>query len=111
MLAMIPFGQNLRQRARELELTDAEVARRSGLTERRYGHYVTGAREPDLATLLRICQILNSSPNELLGWDGATSRSRQNKLYARLHSAARGMPKPYLELLVVEAEALSRHAR
>jgi len=32
------FAKRLRTRARELGLSDAEVARRAGLTERRYGH-------------------------------------------------------------------------
>ena len=36
----------------QLGLSDAEVARRAGLSERRYGYYATGEREPNLATLL-----------------------------------------------------------
>lgn len=57
---MQPFGNNLRRRTKELGLTDAEVARRMGVSERRYGFYVTGDREPDLATLLRIADILSA---------------------------------------------------
>ena len=48
------FAQRIRERARELGLSDAEVARRAGLSERRYGYYATGEREPNLATLVRI---------------------------------------------------------
>lgn len=58
----------LKARARELRLTDADVARRAGLTERRYGHYVTGTRRPDYETLLRLCDVLRTSPNDLLGY-------------------------------------------
>jgi transcriptional regulator with XRE-family HTH domain len=111
MFAMIPFGQRLREFARELSLSDAEVARRSGLTERRYGHYVTGAREPDLATVLRICRTLNCSPNELLDWpEPAKRRSPQDRLERQLLSAARNLSKAHLEVLVIEAQALARHA-
>jgi transcriptional regulator with XRE-family HTH domain len=63
---MMQFGKNLRQRARELGLTDAEVAKRAGLNARRYGFYVTAEREPDLTTLLRIAQVLQISVDELL---------------------------------------------
>lgn len=63
---MILFGNNLRKRARALGLSDAEVARRAGLAERRYGFYVTGEREPDLATLLRVAEVLQISVDALL---------------------------------------------
>ena len=109
---MIPFGKLLRAAARALGLSDADVARRSGLSERRYGHYVNGAREPDLATLLRICRTLDMSPNEVLGWSPVTARSSPNaKLHARLHSAVQRLSKQHLEVLVIAAEALDRHGR
>jgi transcriptional regulator with XRE-family HTH domain len=54
------FAKRLRERARQLQLSDAEVARRAGLAERRYGHYVRGMREPDYATLVRICACWTS---------------------------------------------------
>jgi transcriptional regulator with XRE-family HTH domain len=43
------FAKRPRERA-QLGLTDAEVARRAGLNERRYGHYVRGNREPRFGT-------------------------------------------------------------
>ena len=75
---MREVGEKLQARARELGLTDAEVARRLGLAQGRYSNYVNGAREPDLATLARICRELAISPDELLGFrtredDGATA--------------------------------------
>ncbi|MCB7129546.1 MAG: helix-turn-helix transcriptional regulator, partial [Candidatus Brocadiales bacterium] len=63
------FGKKLRERARQLNLADAEVARRAGLSERRYGHYVTGRNEPNLETLVRICTVLETTPNDLLGFE------------------------------------------
>lgn len=74
------FGKNLRRRARELSLSDAEVARRAGINERRYGFYVTGDREPDLATLARIASVLQTSVDDLLApWD----EKRGSKTVAR----------------------------
>ena len=62
------FSKNLRDRAKELGITNSEVARRAALGEQRYGNYVTGLREPDLATLVRIAEALETSPNRLLGF-------------------------------------------
>lgn len=108
---MISLGKKLRAFARDLGLSDAEVARRTGLTERRYGHYVTGAREPDLATFLRICKTLGCTPNELLDWADADKKvTPHDKLRARLISASQCLAKPHLEFLIIEAEALAKHS-
>ncbi|WP_247896466.1 helix-turn-helix domain-containing protein [Azospirillum argentinense] len=64
---MIEVGRALRARAEELGLSDTEVARRSGLDVGRYGNYVRGAREPDFQTFLRICRVLLTTPNAILG--------------------------------------------
>ena len=63
---MKKLSDSLKIYARKLGLSDSEVARRSRLSEVRYGHYVRGRSEPDLATLLRICKVLNVTPNDLL---------------------------------------------
>ena len=75
---MTSFARKVRERCKELDLAHAEVARRSGLTERRFGHYVAGTREPDLATLLKICATLETSPNALLGVEETTKKDRDN---------------------------------
>lgn len=63
------FGEKLQRRARELGLSDAEVARRVGLGQSRYANYLAGTREPDFATLAKICRVLNLTPNILLEFD------------------------------------------
>ncbi|MBI3710681.1 MAG: helix-turn-helix transcriptional regulator [Proteobacteria bacterium] len=60
-------GERLRERARQLGLSDAEVARRIGISARTYNHYVNNKREPDFQKLLRIAQILGVTPNQVLG--------------------------------------------
>ena len=67
-LGMEGLGNRLRVRAAELGLSGAEVARRAGLTATRYGHYLKDYREPDLATLVRICRVLGLRPDEALGY-------------------------------------------
>jgi len=103
-------GKRLRKRARELDLSDAEVARRVGLSIQRYGHYVTDRREPDFATLLRICRVLDVTPNEVLqGPMGSVGRSTANKLGARLNAAANVLDTDDLRLVVKQVEMLVQH--
>lgn len=78
---MVDLGKALRERAKELGLTDTDVARRAGLDVGRYGNYSRGSREPDLATLVRISRVLQTTPNALLGVD-ETPRSEHERLLA-----------------------------
>lgn len=104
------LGQRLRSRAKELGFSNAEVARRAGLSERRYGFYVTGDREPDLSTLLRICKVLSTTPNVLLGVseDGKEGSNRA-ALIERLRVASRSLSERDLQSLAIQAEALVAH--
>lgn len=105
---MKQFGNNLRLRAKELGLTDAEVARRVGISERRYGFYVTGDREPDLATLLRIADILQVDADRLLRPWNEPKPSSMDRLRAQIQSSAASLPEDRLHLLADVAEAFAK---
>jgi len=98
------FATNLRRRAEELGLPHAEVARRAGLTERRYGNYVTGRREPDLATLVRIASVLATTPTDLLI---ETEPQPADVLLHRATSALAALEREDLERVTVMLEALA----
>ncbi|NPU11980.1 helix-turn-helix transcriptional regulator [Bradyrhizobium sp. 83002] len=104
------LGQKLRSRAKDLGLSNAEVARRAGLSERRYGFYVTGDREPDLSTLLRICKVLATTPNALLGIsEEGREGSNRAALSDRIRTAIRALSEHDLQVLAIQAEALVGH--
>jgi transcriptional regulator with XRE-family HTH domain len=105
------FAKRLRERARELGVSDAAVARRSGLTERRYSNYVGGRREPDLATVVRIAESLQTTPNDLLGVGDKKKTSSRTVLVDRLNSAALGLSDHDLEIVVLQTEALANRDR
>ena len=67
MPRMDGWGERLKQRARELGLTDVDVARRLGLAQGRYSAYTNEAREPDLKLFVRICAALGTTPDDILG--------------------------------------------
>jgi transcriptional regulator with XRE-family HTH domain len=104
------FAKRLRERARQLELSDAEVARRAGLAERRYGHYVRGTRQPDFKTLIRICAALDATPNDLLLGDVSLIRSSAHERWiSRLNAAAGVLELDDLKLAVRQIDALVEH--
>jgi len=104
---MDAFRRNLRNRAEELGISNAEAARRSGLSERRYAHYVSGDREPDLATLVRIAEALGVSLNQLLGLEEIPTASPRDLLLQRVQSAAQVVSDGVLEVVAVQVEALA----
>lgn len=86
------IGERLRARARELGLSDSEVARRLGLSQARYANYVAEAREPDFETLVRICRVLGATPNEVLGFEARPDEPEGAKrLRGRITAAAEAM--------------------
>jgi transcriptional regulator with XRE-family HTH domain len=97
----------LRRRAEELGLSHAEIARRVGVSERRYGHYVSGRNEPDLTTLLRIAAVLQTSPNHLLGFEAEPAPTPRQLNLTRLLAAAHVMDDKELEITVIQAEAVA----
>lgn len=104
---MDSFAAKLRKRTEELQISNAEAARRVGLSERRYAHYVTGAREPDLATLVKIARVLETTPNDLLSFGPEPKRSKRTLLRDRLLAATNALDDRALEIAVVQAEAVA----
>jgi transcriptional regulator with XRE-family HTH domain len=105
---MEPFASNLKKRAEELGISNAEAARRAGLSERRYGNYIAGRREPDLATLVRIAGVLETSPDALLGF-GKGHAGPKHILKDRIAAAGNAMSDSDLELVAIAVEAIARH--
>lgn len=101
---MSKLGDALRSRSVALGLTNGEVARRSGLNERRYGNYVTGRREPDLKTLLQLSKVLRTTPDELLGVREPKTHARPD--LERLLASIDEMQADDVDLLAHQAEAL-----
>lgn len=107
---MEPFASNLRRRAKELGISNAEAARRSGLSERRYGNYISGRREPDLGTLIRIAVALETSPDHLLSFGESPPSTDEAILAQRVASAARALRAAELKIIAVMVEALASKA-
>lgn len=105
---METLAKNLKERAKHLGISNAEAARRSGLEERAYAHYVANRRDPSIVSLVKIAEKLGTTPNTLLGIDEShLADTQKNELVNRFISAANLMPSDALELCVVQAEAIA----
>ncbi|PWC57838.1 hypothetical protein TSH7_25040 [Azospirillum sp. TSH7] len=105
---MASFGENMRKRAQDLGLSDAEVARRVEISPRRYSHYVNGERQPDYELLLKICGVLQTTPNQILGFDdGAADSEKLNEDVAAIIAGVGGLSETKLRALreIVEGMA------
>lgn len=99
------LGNRLRTRARQLGLSDAEVARRVGLGQTRYAGYVIDRHEPDLLTFKRICAVLGISATELLG-DDAPDDDKAGALRARISATVQALDERSLEVAAIVLDGL-----
>lgn len=98
------WGERLRSRAQELGWSDAEVARRIGIPQRRYSTYVNMTREPNFADLMRICAVLGTTPDHVLG---GVEPSGDEHITGRAVAALRRMPPQHQKLALVSLEAMA----
>lgn len=101
------MGARLRARARELGLSDTEVARRLDISQPRYANYVNDTNEPDLATLVRICRALGMTPDEALAFADAPRRPADDVLKAKITAAAGCMDAAHLRIAAALMETLA----
>lgn len=89
-------------------LTDAEVARRLGLSQSRYANYVVNKREPDFATFIKICRVLATTPDMLLNFGkDHVAPAEVDRLRQEVHAATLAMGKRSLRTLAEVANALA----
>ena len=101
------WGERLKDRAREMGLSDAAVARLVGLNQRRYSAYVNETRAPDFRTLAAICRVLRTSPDAVLGFAPHAPLGTMDGLEARVRSVLTGMKAAEREKALVVLEAMA----
>lgn len=65
----LKFTENLKIALTQNNMTQKQLAELLGTTQQTVSRWLTGANEPDLSTLLKICKFLNETPNSILGYD------------------------------------------
>ena len=66
---MKAFGEKIKEARLAQNLNQEELAERVGSKYRSISTWENGTAKPDYATLIRLCEVLKTSPNHLLGFD------------------------------------------
>ena len=67
------FAEKLKALRTDAKLNQVALAQLLGVTQVTVSLYESGRREPNLDDLMNICERLNTSPNELLGFEAPSS--------------------------------------
>ena len=68
-MKQLKFSENLKFAINTNNKTQKQLADYLGTTQQTVSRWLTGINEPDLSTLLKICEYLNETPNSLLGFN------------------------------------------
>lgn len=68
---MSVFGDNLKAARLAKKMTLMQCADALGITNPALSQWEQGKREPKFSMLIEICLLLNTSPNELLGFNAS----------------------------------------
>lgn len=86
--------------------TQSEVAERAGLSDRTYADIERGNGNMKAETLLRICDALNITPNEILTKDDTFLTMKQEEMLTKLEKCTEYEKRTALELLSVYLKSL-----
>lgn len=101
------IGNKLLAIRKRMGLTQAEVAEAAGLSDRTYADIERGTVNMRIETVLRICQVLHITPDEVLTDDQSPESIRQEELWERLNSCNPKDKETALRLLEVYLQSLS----
>lgn len=100
------IGNKLLAIRKRAGLTQAEVAEAAGLSDRTYADIERGTVNMRTETILRICNVLHITPDEVLTENSASLTSRQEELWDRLNACSPKDKETALHLLSVYLKSL-----
>ncbi len=95
------IGNKLLAIRKRAGLTQAEVAEAAGLSDRTYADIERGNVNMRTETILRICNVLHITPDEILTEEDGNMIYMQQKIWERLESCAPKDKNTALQLLSV----------
>ncbi len=104
---LVAIGNKLLSIRKRMGLTQAEVAEKAGLSDRTYADIERGTVNMRIETILRICNVLHITPDEILTDYSTAPSVRQEELIARLNACNPRDKETALQLLSVYLESLS----
>lgn len=101
------IGNKLLAIRKRMGLTQAEVAEAAGLSDRTYADIERGTVNMRIETILRICQVLHITPDEVLTDDQSPEAIQQEQLWERLAACNSKDKETALRLLEIYLQSLN----
>ena len=100
------IGNKLLMVRKRMGMTQAEVAESAGLSDRTYADIERGTVNMRTETILRICNALHITPDEILTEENVSPAAQQADLWARLNSCNAKDKETALQILSVYLKSL-----
>lgn len=100
------IGNKLLNIRKRMGLTQAEVAEAAGLSDRTYADIERGSANMRTETLLRICDVLHITPDEVLTEENSLLTPQQEELINRLNACSPKDKETALQLLSVYLKSI-----
>lgn len=100
------IGNRLLNIRKRMGMTQAEVAEAAGLSDRTYADIERGTVNMRTETVLRICNVLHITPDEVLTEENVSTTSRQAELWERLNACNAKDKETALQILSVYLRSL-----
>lgn len=100
------IGNKLLAIRKRCGMTQAEVAEAAGLSDRTYADIERGSVNMRIETVLRICNVLHITPDEVLTDDSSAGAARQEELMERLAACNPKDKETALQLLDIFLKSL-----
>lgn len=100
------IGNRLLNIRKRMGMTQAEVAEAAGLSDRTYADIERGTVNMRTETVLRICNVLHITPDEVLTEENVSTTSRQAELWERLNACNAKDKETALQILSVYLKSL-----
>ena len=100
------IGNKLLLIRKRLGLTQADVAEAAGLSDRTYADIERGTVNMRIGTILRICNALHITPDEILTEESPSLSAQQAELFGRLNACNSKDKETALQLLSVYLKSL-----
>lgn len=100
------IGNKLLCIRKRMGLTQAEVAEAAGLSDRTYADIERGTVNMRTETILRICNVLHITPDEILTEENISQQARQKEIFDHLDSCNSKDKETALQLLSVFLQSL-----
>lgn len=104
---LVTIGNKLLAIRKRMGMTQAEVAEAAGLSDRTYADIERGTVNMRIETILRICNVLHITPDEILTEENPSLLSRQEELWERLNGCSPRDKETALRLLSVYLQSLT----